>query len=113
MVVRSLMPKAYRTTGIRRHQDVCLSLFQLEYHVSSHEHETRFYVTTVRAANLNEAKRVLNSWLVRQRLIMVELVRQYDFGKDRAWLHGVNTYKEELIETKWYDREIYERTKRR
>lgn len=78
----------------------------------------RFFVASVRATSLTEAKHELNAAVRSKKFALREIVRTFDKGADRSWLQGnknswttgnANTHRAGVLEVKQFDRDIYEK----
>lgn len=88
-----------------------LDLYTFEYTVfSKDENVTRFFVCDVRARTITEAKHEVVMALRKTDQTVHEWVRTYHKGRDRSWLReGHKNYYPQVIETRQYDRNVYER----
>lgn len=93
------------------------NIYVFEYVATEIKYGTeRFYVATVRAHSLTEAKHELHKALRAKKFELTEVVRTFDKGADRSWLQGnrnswvkgTSTFAAGIVEVKMFDRELYE-----
>jgi len=78
----------------------------------------KFFVVTVRATNLLEARCMLTTSLHGHGCTFRKMLRMFELGPDRGWLQGTrnswvkgngNRQVPEIVDVRMYDRELYDR----
>lgn len=122
-MVKSIFGSAVRSAKPRqREYSTATGVFSLfKYEVTAelidYDEPQKFFVVEVRALTWFEAKVELDRELAKRKLRLIEVVRKFEQGTDRSWLHGgadswtegnKNKHKPGVIAMRQYDRALYD-----